>query len=170
MHDHWVHPTNNSISNYDIMDGIRPLIFIVTLVTLMCALTCAGNREPVLAIDTDYSDTMHLASIINAECGICDESEQKKTGSVVLNRVDSELFPDDIFCVITQDNQFSGYCTQGYYPSVSSLKISKDLLKGMGRVDEILYFWNPNYTTDTIFLKQMQDRILYKEKHHYYAY
>ena len=129
---------------------------------------CTTPEEVPIVIE--YTDTLHLASIINAECGICDESEKRKTGSVVLNRVDSESFPDDIFCVITDDNQFNGYYTGNYNPCSSCLRIAKELMKGIGRADSILYFWNPKMTTDTNFLNQMQGRILYKEKYHFYAY
>jgi spore germination cell wall hydrolase CwlJ-like protein len=157
--------------------NFHPIIAMLTIFISVCVLAmgaaifnhCTAPKE-VLPVDTGFTDTMHLASIINAECGVCGESEQRKTGSVVLNRVDSELFPHDIFCVITDDNQFGGYYTDNYYPKPSCLKIAKELMKGIGRVDSILYFWNPKTIRDTNFLNQMQGRILYKEKYHYYAY
>ena len=44
-------------------------------------------------------------------------SEKAKVVAVVMNRVNSELFPDTIYEVLTQPNQFSGYIPQYSYTS-----------------------------------------------------
>lgn len=109
-----------------------------------------------------------LASIINAECGICEESEKYKVGSVVLNRVASTEFPNTIELVIKQDNQFHGYGTKQYLPDKASLSIAKRLIDGIGRVPEILYFWGDS-STNSNFVDKMKSRIMYTEKYHHYA-
>ena len=153
--------------------GVMLLTFIsVCLLTILISIStkiysCVKNTE---IVSTDYTDTMHLASIINAECGLCDESEQRKTGSVILNRVYSAEFPSDILSVISQKGQFNGYCSDNYYPEEKALSVATDLMNCVGLVDEILYFWNPKTATDSNFLNKMQGRILYKEKYHYYAH
>ena len=83
------------------------ILFSISTTVVSC------NKESA-TVSSDYTDTMHLASIINAECGLCDESEQRKTGSVILNRVYSAEFPSDILSVISQKGQFNGYCSDNY--------------------------------------------------------
>lgn len=139
------------------------ILFSISTTVVYC------NKESA-TVSSDYTDTMHLASIINAECGLCDESEQRKTGSVILNRVYSAEFPSDILSVISQKGQFNGYCSDNYYPEEKALSVATDLMNCVGLVDEILYFWNPKTATDSNFLNKMQGRILYKEKYHYYAH
>lgn len=150
---------------------LATFIFVCLLAIIVAiASSVTSCNKQTTAIDSDYTDTMHLASIINAECGLCDESEQRKTGSVILNRVYSAEFPSDILSVISQKGQFNGYCSDNYYPEDKALSVATDLMNCVGLVDEILYFWNPKTATDSNFLNKMQGRILYKEKYHYYAH
>lgn len=54
-----------------------------------------------------YDDLEILAQLVHAEAGNQDLLGKRYVVDVVLNRVDSEIFPDTIYGVIFQKNQFS---------------------------------------------------------------
>lgn len=81
-----------------------------------------------------------LAAIINSECGVCDDFELYLVGSVVLNRCDSELYPNEIKEVVSQTNQFHGRHTQHYVATKRTKRVADDLLNGINRVPDIMYF------------------------------
>lgn len=57
-----------------------------------------------------YYDSLELLAIcVEAEAGNQDLLGKRLVVDVILNRVDSEQFPNDIVSVITQPNQFSSY-------------------------------------------------------------
>lgn len=57
-----------------------------------------------------YDDSLELLAIcVEAEAGNQDLMGKRLVVDVILNRVDSEKFPNDITSVITQDYQFSSY-------------------------------------------------------------
>jgi len=104
-------------------------------------------EEPVEDVIDDYNENEYyeimcekyaddidkLAHIINAECGgwdWCTDEMCYYTGSVVLNRVYSEWFPDTIEEVIFQEGQYSPVCSGSYYnePNERSIRIAKDLV------------------------------------------
>lgn len=72
-----------------------------------------GNPYPVANYVQKYdaNDRYYLAKIVKCEAGICDMETKIRHALVVLNRVQSEQFPDTVYDVITQyDNgvyQFS---------------------------------------------------------------
>lgn len=81
-----------------------------------------------------------LAAIINSECGVCDDFELYLVGSVVLNRCDSELYPNEIKDVVSQTNQFHGRHTQHYVATKRTKRVADDLLKDINRVYDIYFF------------------------------
>ena len=57
-----------------------------------------------------YDDSLEMLAIcVEAEAGNQDLMGKRLVVDVILNRVDSDKFPDDIVSVITQTNQFSSY-------------------------------------------------------------
>jgi len=90
-----------------------------------------------LADDVFYEkideETELLARLIDAECGDdwCEDLMLYYTGSVVLNRVESELFPDTLHDVIYQPGQYS-VVDSGRIdkpPRERPLRIAKELMK-----------------------------------------
>lgn len=85
-----------------------------------------------------------LAYIIAGECLQCDSLEMLDLGSVVLNRIEHEDFPDNVQDVIEQDNQFHGYCAEQYMYVPICYNIASYLLEGGQRNKEILFFYRNN--------------------------
>ena len=53
-----------------------------------------------------YDSLEYLACLVEAEAGNQDELGKRLVVDVVLNRIDSDEFPDNIYDVINQKNQF----------------------------------------------------------------
>ena len=92
-----------------------------------------------------WDDVMFLARVINAESRSESFRGQVAVGAVILNRVDSALFPDTIRDVILQEGQFSTL-TNGQihlYPSPTAIEAAKAAIMGYDPTKGALYFYNP---------------------------
>lgn len=110
-----------------------------------------GHEYPKIlySMDWDDDDSYWLAKIIECEAGICDMRTKVMHGLVVLNRVQSNQFPDTIEEVIAQNNgrvyQFSPVAPNGSWwytePSDESLE-AVDYLRTMEYdiTDGAMYF------------------------------
>ena len=87
--------------------------------------------SPVMAYSED--DLYELSHIINAEAGdaACSDELRIAVGSVVLNRVASDLFPDTIYAVIHQEGQYRPTWDGGFQkePSDAAVEVAKMLLE-----------------------------------------
>lgn len=101
----------------------------------------AACREVLI----DQSELRLLASLIFAEVGCIEDDEcLYACGSVVLNRVRAEDFPDTIRGVIYQDNPLQYACTVDgnlyQEPSRRCIRIAKDLLvNGSTLPEDVIY-------------------------------
>ena len=139
----------------EIIDGV----FMVQLSTLCKALDAVYNidfEEDTISIisgegiitsgDEFYNaeDLLWLARIIWAEAGNQSFTGQLAVGNVVLNRVNdrSGRFPDDIYGVIFQTNQFQPTDNGTIYndPTPECWAAAKLALEGARPVDDCLYF------------------------------
>lgn len=108
-------------------------------------------------------DLYILAHIISGEAQYCDETEQKYVGSVFLNRVNSDRFPNTFKEVAFQKKQYA--CTwDGNYkkePTEQNWAIAKWLLEN-GSV----------LPANVVFQAQFKqgDGTYIKTKYHYYCY
>lgn len=109
--------------------------------------------QPVMA---DYdNDLWYLSRVIQQEAGYCSQEMQESVGSVVLNRVDDDRFPNTIPEVIEQPGQYS---TASYLasqePTQEAINVAVDLLENGSKLPEdILYqanFQQGTYTYKTI--------------------
>lgn len=75
--------------------------------------------EAVYQYDISEVDRVMLCNLVAHEYGSdwVPVSEKAKVVAVVMNRVNSDLFPNTIYEVLTQPNQFSGYIAQDSYTS-----------------------------------------------------
>lgn len=91
-------------------------------------------------------DIMNLARVINAEA--CGESYvgQVAVGAVVLNRIKSNGFPNNISGVIFQKHAFSSVSEGTFWnqPSTSCVNAANDALKGWDPTGGAIYFYNPS--------------------------
>ena len=82
-----------------------------------------------------------LARVIYCESNTLEEEAQIYTGSVVLNRVNSDKFPNTLEEVIYQKGQYA--CTGKLYsitPTERQYEIAEDLLKSGSRIPETVVF------------------------------
>lgn len=116
--------------------------------------------------DELYCDSLELLAIcVEAEAGNQGLKGKRLVADVILNRVDSDKFPNNIEGVITQSNQFSSY-TDGGMDKV--IEPSEETIKAVqmelgSRLDcDILYFTAGRYNP---YCKPA-----YKYKDHYFGY
>ncbi len=113
-----------------------------------------GNRvvitagyAPITSGDIAYqSDVLYwLSHIINAESGNQPLAGKIAVGNVVLNRVASPRFPDTVYEVIHQRNQFTPVSNGSINltPNAESVIAAKLCLDGANTVGNALYFLNP---------------------------
>ena len=87
-----------------------------------------------------YTDM--LAHLIVGEVEGCDREMKEYVGSVVLNRVKSNKFPESIEDVVFQEGQYSCTWDGNYYktPSEEDYEIAKDLLENGSKLPEDVLF------------------------------
>lgn len=105
---------------------------IITAVLLATTLAGAGIETETEQAYTD-EDLYVLSHIINAEAGDdhCTHEHRIAVGSVVLNRVASDEFPDTIYDVVFQAGQYSPTWNGAYEkePSEDSVAVAEMLLQ-----------------------------------------
>lgn len=99
--------------------------------------------------EQEYFDSLEMLAIcVEAEAGNQDLMGKRLVVDVILNRVDSDKFPDDILSVISQTNQFSsysdGHMDRIYEPSEETFKAVRMELENRTD-DKILFFTEGDY-------------------------
>lgn len=106
------------------------------LVTCLAGLTVAAP-EPSYTEE----DFWYLSHVIQAESGYCSMEMMEGVGSVVLNRVADERFPDSIRGVIEQPGQYSTLAwLESQAPTDEVLKVTTDLLDNGSKFPENVVF------------------------------
>ena len=109
--------------------------------------TLTPGSGPILSGDLYYDqDALYwLSRIINAESGNQSLEGKIAVGNVVMNRVESPLFPDTIKGVLYQRNQFSPVQNGSIWltPNAESVVAAKLVLDGAETAGDSLYFVNP---------------------------
>ena len=87
------------------------------------------------------TDLWYLSRVIQTESGFCSQEMQEAVGSVVMNRVADDRFPDTIPEVIEQPGQYS---TASYLASVEptqeAINVAVDLLENGSKLPaDIIY-------------------------------
>jgi len=100
-------------------------------ILLAMTLAGAGTIETETEMQYDENDLYVLSHIISAEAGNCGEEMMTAVGSVVLNRVADDRFPDDIESVVFQSGQYSPTWNGTYYnePTEEAVEVAKMLLE-----------------------------------------
>ena len=107
----------------------------MTLTAIMLAATLAGAGTIETETEMHYSedDLYVLSHIISAEAGNCSEEMMIAVGSVVLNRVASDRFPDTIEEVVFQRDplQYSPTENGSYWndPTDAAVEVAQMLLE-----------------------------------------
>lgn len=102
-------------------------------------------------VPQDASDLEMLATIIYCEAGNQSHEGKVAVGNVVLNRVGSDKFPNDIDLVLRADRQFSPVGSGKYDRMLGSGRIpqscydaAQEAMDGISYAGGCLYFKNPN--------------------------
>ncbi len=111
-----------------------------------------------------HDELYWLAKIINAESGGEIQRGKVAVGDVILNRVESSLFPNTIYGVIfdtTHSVQFEPIINGSIYEnaSIHSIAAAKTSLTNNSTVDKCLYFLNPTIAQSSWIQK---NRVYYK--------
>lgn len=143
------------------------------------------NLIPILLLGSSFMadaqkysevDLVLLASVINSEAGGESYEEKLRVGNVVLNRVASSYYPDNIHNVIFQRKQFSGICSplfrydpDGDRGDRESIKAAKALLKGKKVLDSnIIGFFNEEHSTNKKFVSRIKSKVVFTSEAHSY--
>ncbi len=94
---------------------------------------------------SDYEINL-MYKIVNAEAGNEPYSGKLAVASVILNRIDSNMFPDSVAGVVYQKNQFSPVSngTINKKPNQGSIQAVNQVISGSGRTYGILFFYAPS--------------------------
>ncbi|MDB4539942.1 cell wall hydrolase, partial [Saprospiraceae bacterium] len=121
-------------------------------------------------------DLVLLSSVINSEAGGESYQEKLRVGNVVLNRVQSKHYPDNIHDVIYQRKQFSGICSalfrydiNGDRGDIESIKAAKALLNGKKVLQpSIIGFFNEAHSTNKKFVARIKSKVVFTSEAHSY--
>ncbi len=103
-----------------------------------------------ISIDVNYENDLYtLAAVINGEGRGEPYTGQVAIGAVVLNRVESDKFPNTIAEVVYQTGAFDSVRDGqiNLTPTESAVRAAIDALNGWDPTDGALYFWNPSTAT-----------------------
>lgn len=118
----------------------------------------------------DEDDLYWLSRLIYSESGNQPLEGMIAVGNVVLNRVESERFPDTIYGVISQSGQFDVFSSGAIYSTPNELSVIAAMLclDGVEVIEEGLFFVNPSYGGDSWFRANLT-YIASIEDHDFYA-
>lgn len=103
---------------------------ILPVVMLSAALAGAGTVETETERSYSDDDVWYLSRVIQAESGYCQREMMEGVGSVVLNRVADDRFPDSIPEVIQQPGQYSTLSwLSSQTPTEEVMEVTIDLLE-----------------------------------------
>lgn len=124
------------------MNDLKMVVLMV--VFLLCAWLIVSQVKAEEETEMDSNDLYILSHIINAEAGDdnCSHEHRIAVGSVVLNRVASDEFPDTIYDVVFQPGQYSPTWNGAYdkLPSDDSIEVAKLLLEEGSQIPENCVF------------------------------
>lgn len=97
------------------------------------------------------SDFVQLCNLVGREYGsdFVPEKEKALVAMTVLNRVDSEKFPNTIEAVISQPDQYVGELSRGYYSEKVTESVREAVMMALnGEIEsnEIIFYWGDGCT------------------------
>ena len=104
----------------------------MNIIPIMLAAALAGAGTVETETERSYSDddVWYLSRVIQAESGYCQREMMEGVGSVVLNRVADDRFPDSIPEVIQQPGQYSTLSwLSSQTPTEEVMDVTIDLLE-----------------------------------------
>jgi len=150
------------------------------LIILMSIIIAVGaSVRPTHAISTcevDVEELELLTKVINSESHGEDYLDKILVASVVLNRMRSNKFPNTMWSVVYQVNQFSGINSKLFRYDPKRTKWDKESYDAALHIlqygpinPNVLYFLNPKISTNERWVtKVMKRRLVHKGRHHYF--
>ena len=125
-------------------------------------------QEPqVEEVVVDETELDMLSRLISAEAGAnyCTYDLMLYTGSVVLNRIEHESFPDDMKSVIYQQGQYACVNNGSFYkePTERACQAAQELLEGGSVLPSNVVFQAQFQQGDGVYIKEQNMYFCYKE-------
>lgn len=106
-------------------------------------------------INLSENDLMMMCTIVSSEAGYCDDTIQKAIAHTILNRFNNDNFPNTMYEITTQYNQytaihsyFDGQYRDGLYPGSErwnhSMQLCKEALNEYDFTGGAVAYYNPN--------------------------
>lgn len=129
------------------------------LAAILLAATLAGVGTVETETEATYSeeDLYVLSHIIQCEAGYCEREMMEGVGSVVLNRVADDRFPDTIYEVVNQPGQYRPVMSgtfQSAEPTEEVIDVSIDLLTNGSKLP-VEVVWQANFVQGTGIYKTL---------------
>lgn len=108
------------------------------------------EKEQATLVSATGNEIRLLAHVIHGEARAEPYVGQVAVAAVVLNRVDSPLFPDSIAGVIYEPGAFTAVSDGqiNLQPNQTSFRAARDALNGWDPTNGAIYYYNPARTTN----------------------
>ena len=100
------------------------------------------EQMPLMVPEVDEEDLYWLSHVICGEAQCYSRECQVAVGSVVLNRVNSDRYPDTLEGVITQRHQYACYRDGNFHrtPTETNIEVARELLMYGSQLPANIYF------------------------------
>ena len=116
-----------------------------------------GYHEcPLYGLSLSEEDMNMMCTIVSSETGYCEDQAQKAVAHTIINRLVSDKFPNDMYSVCTQLNQYTAinsYFTGEYRPGLepgsdywnNSMRLCLEALNESDFTNGAYAYYNPDY-------------------------
>lgn len=154
--------TNSEIYGQTLLNGTVDVILEIDGWSMIFAEDCENNHafiksEYLSDVEITYSqeDLYVMAHLLAGEAQFCTDEEQRYVGSVVLNRMQHEAFPDTIKGVVFDRGQYSSIKDKNYYrePTESNWNNARWLLENGSILPEYVIYQSKGKQGSGVYLK-----------------
>lgn len=122
-------------------------------ILILITLSCYTKKTKI------NKDAEAMSYILAAECLKCEDSEIIKISTVIKNRLLSSEYPKTIDSIISETNQFHGYCKEWYVYDRRCYELACYVLARDDTLNGILFFWKkgnkkPRYVKKKIYTEK----------------
>ena len=153
--------TQQAVRKFQRAKGINPTGN-VAQATLKAIRGSNGSKTTVSRGNLNRADLLLLARAIHSEARGESYMGQVAVAAVIINRLESPLFPKSIRAIIFQPGAFTAVSDGQFWlePSALAFKAAKDALEGWDPTNGAIYYYNPKKSTSRwIFSRPIVARI-----------
>ena len=144
--------------NKELINWLVTVGVILVFLALSYFVVVSYLLTPPQKVEDCSHDLIYLSAIINAEADTTDTVDMFLVGSSVLNRKDSDDFPNHVDSVVISKYQYTGHKTDRFVRTATTDTVAAKLLRGVGRNNCVLYFVNPKTMLDKEFKNQLKQK------------